>query len=85
MFVIERKDWKKKFMELKDLESDSELMKNYVWNKKRGVAGKNWFCPAGKGRHKRLDAGCAEGGRLSPSLLNIKRTREFMLRINSLR
>lgn len=61
MFVIERNGWKKKFMELKDLESDSELMENCVWNKKKGVAGKNWFCPAGKGRHKRLDAGCAEG------------------------
>lgn len=42
MFVIERKGCKKNFMELKDLESDSELMENCVCNKrKRGVAGKN--------------------------------------------
>ena len=71
MFVIERKGCKKNFMELKDFESDSELMENCVCNKrKRGVAGKNWFCPAGKGRHKRLYAGCAEGKAFPPLLLN---------------
>ena len=75
-FGIERKGWKKKVMELKDFESDSELLgksktRNFGY-KKRGVAGKNWFCPAGKGRHKRLDAGCAEG-KAFPSPIKYKK------------
>ena len=49
MFVIERKDWKKKFMELKDLESYAELMENCVWNERKGRCGEKLVLPRWKG------------------------------------
>ena len=56
-------------MELKDLESDSELMENYVWNKKKGVLrGKTGFAPLERvGTNGLMPV--VPRGRLSPSSL----------------